>query len=82
MAYEDSLQNDTDVVSVLQDELTKASIRDWLGPRTRVSVAKLNVTRDWRQHLPGLGVKLEGGLLKDDTGNHLFLSMQRRGPSA
>ena len=79
MSNEDSLQNDTDVIAAVKDELTKSSIKDWLGPQTKVLVSKLNCTRDWRQRLPSLGVKLEGGLLRDDTGNHMFLSMQRRG---
>lgn len=79
MAHESSIQSDADVVSIIQDELTKPTIKDWLGSGTRVAVRKLDSTRDWRNHLPALGVKLEGGLLKDDTGNHLFLSMQRRG---
>ncbi len=39
----------------------------------------MNCTRDWRNHIPSLGVKLEGGLLKDDTGNHFFMTIQRRG---
>ena len=39
----------------------------------------MNCTRDWRNHIPALGVKLEGGLLKDDTGNHFFMTIQRRG---
>jgi len=67
------------VISAISDELTKPSIRDWIGPSTQVNVRKLNRTRDWKAHVSGTGVKLEGGLLRDDEGNHLFLAMQRRG---
>ena len=65
--------------AAIAHELSKPSIKDWIGPSTQVSVRKLNATRDWRNHLPSLGVKLEGGLLKDEDGNHLFLAMRRRG---
>lgn len=74
-----SLQDIDDVIRVIESELSKASIKDWIGPATKVQVQKLSCTRDWRNHLPGLGVKLEGGLLKDESGNHMFLSMRRRG---
>lgn len=67
------------MISAINDELTKPSIRDWIGPSTHVNVRKLNCTRDWKDHVSGTGVKLEGGLLRDDEGNHLFLAMQRRG---
>ena len=40
---------------------------------------QLNANNSPRSHLPGVGIKLEGGLLKDESGNHLFLCMQRRG---
>ena len=79
MAHESSLQNIDDVAAVIQHELSKPSIRDWIGPSCRVNVRKLECAHDWRSHLPSLGVKLEGGLLVDQSGNHLFLSMQRRG---
>ena len=64
---------------MISEELRKPSIRDWIGTTTKVQVEKLDATRAWRQRLPALGIKLEGGLLKDDEGNHFFLSMQRRG---
>ena len=67
------------MISAINDELTKPSIRGWIGPSTHVNVCKLNCTRDWKDHVSGTGVKLEGGLLRDDEGNHLFLAMQRRG---
>lgn len=79
MGNESSLQDPGDVAAAITHELCKHSIKDWVGPATAVHVEKLNATRDWAGHLPNLGVKLEGGLLKDSSGNHLFLSMQRRG---
>ena len=66
-------------MACITDELGKASIRDWLGRTTRLKVEKMDCARDWRQHLPNTGVKLEGGLLKDNTGNHVFFSMRRQG---
>ena len=79
IGHESSLQDPADVSEAIAQELSKPSIKDWIGPNTRVCVRKLDCTRDWRNHLPSLGIKLEGGLLKDDEGNHLFLSMRRRG---
>lgn len=64
---------------MISEELRKPSIRDWIGTTTRVQVEKLDSTRAWRERIPALGIKLEGGLLKDEEGNHFFLSMQRRG---
>ena len=66
-------------MAAIRTELAKPSVRDWIGTGVAVNVMKLNATRAWRDHLPSVGVKLEGGLLRDDTGNHLFLSMLRRG---
>ena len=66
-------------MDAIRQELCKPSIRDWLGTNVEVNIWKLSATRDWRHTLPNLGVKLEGGLLRDDQGNHLFLSMLRRG---
>ena len=76
---ESGILDPDDVISAISSELTKPSIRDWVGNQTRISVKKLDCTRPWRSHLPSTGVKLEGGLLRDGSGNHLFLSMQRRG---
>lgn len=66
-------------MKVVLDELCKPSIKNWVGASSRIKVEKLDATRDWRAHLPSTGVKLEGGLLKDDTGNHFFMFLQRRG---
>lgn len=66
-------------MEAIRDELHKPNMRDWLGGNCQVNVWKLNATRAWRDHLPSVGVRLEGGLLKDDTGNHLFHFMLRRG---
>ena len=66
-------------MDAIREELSKPSIRDWLGTNVELNIWKLSATRDWRHTLPNLGVKLEGGLLRDDLGNHLFLSMLRRG---
>lgn len=76
---EQKIQTADDVVRVVSDELNKPSIKDWIGPSTRVRVEKMDSTRDWRGHIPALGVRLEGGLLKDNTGNHFFMAMRRRG---
>lgn len=79
VAHESSLQNTDDVAAAISHELSKPTIRDWVGPTTRVQVRQLHSTHDWRSHLPSLGIKLEGGLLKDESANHLFLSMPRQG---
>ena len=79
VANRSELQNVEDCMDAIRSELSKVTIRDWLGSNVKVNVWKLNAVRAWRDHLPGLGVKLEGGLLRDDTGNHLFLSMLRKG---
>lgn len=79
MGCEQNIQDADDVVASVKDELCKATIKDWVGPSTRVRVEKLDCTRAWREHIPALGIKLEGGLLRDDTGNHFFMSLQRRG---
>lgn len=57
------LQNVEDVIETIADEFSKPSIRDWLG-NAKVNVCKLDSTRAWRQHIPNLGVKLEGGFSK------------------
>ena len=79
IANESSLQDPDDVAEAIQSELTKPTVKDWVGIQTRVEVKKMNATHSWRTHLPATGVKLEGGLLRDDEGNHMFLCMQRRG---
>jgi len=68
-----------DCMDAIHNELRKPSIQQWLRTNVQVNVRKLDATRDWRKHIPNLGVKLEGGLLRDQDGNHLFLSMLRRG---
>lgn len=73
------LQTIDDCMEAIRTELAKPTVKDWLGANVKVNVTELSATRDWRQHIPSLGVKFEGGLLKDDTGNHLFLNMLRRG---
>ena len=79
MGQESDLQNVDDVAAAITHELAKPTIKDWLGSSTHVQVKKLSCTRDWRNHFPDLGVKLEGGLLVDESGNHLFLCMRRQG---
>lgn len=79
MGHESDLLCPGDVMEAITSELSKPSIRDWIGPHTRVQIRKLDCTRPWRAHLPNLGIRLEGGLLRDSSGNHLFLAMQRRG---
>lgn len=79
IAHESGLLDPGDVMTAISSELSKPTMKDWIGHQTQVSVQKLDATRSWRSLLPGTGVKLEGGLLKDGTGNHLFLCMQRRG---
>ena len=79
MSCESEILDPTDVIAVVRDELQKPTIKDWLGRGTTVSVQKLDSTRAWREHLPSLGIRLEGGLLRDSEGNHCFVCMQRRG---
>ena len=73
------LQNIDDCMEAIRVELAKQSIKDWIGANVVVNVKQLDATRAWRDHIPNLKVKLEGGLLKDDSGNHVFLSLLRRG---
>ena len=73
------LQSVDDCLAAIRAELSKPTVRDWLGSNVEVNVERLCATHAWRDHLPSLGVKVEGGLLRDDTGNHLFLFMLRRG---
>lgn len=73
------LQSVDDCLVAIRAELSKPTVRDWLGSNVEVNVERLCATHAWRDHLPSLGVKVEGGLLRDDTGNHLFLFMLRRG---
>ena len=79
VGHQQQIQDVDDVMDAIRDELTKPTMRDWVGPNTVINVCKLDATRGWRDHIPSLGVKLEGGLLRDDEGNHMFLSMLRRG---
>ena len=79
VGFEDELLEPLDVIQAIRDELSKPTTKDWIGRGVRVTVEKMDCTRNWRSHVSGTGVKLEGGLLKDDAGNHLFLCMQRRG---
>lgn len=66
-------------MEAIRAELGKQSIKDWIGPNVIVNVKQLDATRAWRDHIAELKVKLEGGLLKDDSGNHVFMSFLRRG---
>lgn len=79
MANESGILDPDDCINAVRSELEKPTIKEWIGGSTRVSVQKLDATRAWRTQMPKTGVRLEGGLLKDDTGNHLFMCMQRRG---
>ena len=56
IGHESSLQDPADVSEAIAQELSKPSIKDWIGPNTRVCVRKLDCTRDWRNHLPSLGI--------------------------
>ena len=51
----------------------------WLGLDTEVIVERMLCVRDWRNHIPKIGIKLEGGLLVDSSSNHMFFFMPRRG---
>ena len=79
VSNQSELQDVDDCMGAIRSELAKPTVRSWIGTGVAVNVLKLDATRAWRDHIPGLGVKLEGGLLRDDTGNHLFLAMLRRG---
>ena len=73
------LQDPEDAMAAIRAELTKPTIKDWLGSEVKVLVTKMDATLDWRKQIPSLGLKIEGGLLKDESGNHLFLSLLRKG---
>ena len=73
------LQDPEDAMVAIRAELTKPSIKDWLGSEVKVLVTKMDATLDWRKQIPALGLKIEGGRLKDESENHLFLSLLRKG---
>ena len=68
-----------DTVATIKAELSRPGVRAWLGSTTELHVEKLDVVRCWRDHWKSQGIGLEGGLLEDSTGNHVFLMMQNKG---
>ena len=79
IANTDKMLTDMDMVRIIRDECNKPGLREWIGLHTEVNVYKTHVYHGWREHMPKLGVKLEGGLLEDASGNHLFMSMLHQG---
>ncbi|CAE6970633.1 unnamed protein product [Symbiodinium natans] len=66
------------MVKIVAAEASRPGLKRWLGEETLVKTMKTNSVRAWSAHLEQLRVGYEGGLLKDDTGNHFFLAMQVR----
>ncbi len=78
IANSDKLRTPEDVMEVIKSELQRPSVRAWIGEGTEHHIEKLDVTRNWQQHLSALRVGLEGGLLVDHSANHFFVFMLRR----
>ena len=59
---------------------TGPSLRSWIGMNSEIHCEKLNAVHAWKGHFQTpQQVGFAGGLLEDDTANHCFLMMLRRG---
>ena len=74
------LLDPTSTIQVMESELKRPGVRQWIGATTHLNVDKLNATRDWKVQWDDQGSKLEGGLLEDSTANHAFIFLSRGGP--
>lgn len=79
LASSDKLQSTNDIVCEIAKELAKPGIKSWIGQYTEVVVELVENYHTWRDHIASIPIKLEGGLRDDDTANHLFLYLLRRG---
>ena len=65
------------VASKIKMILEKPTLQDFFNG-AEVSVEVLDGCRDWLSWSASLGAVLEGGLLRDDTGNHAFIFLCRK----
>ena len=79
ISHEDTLLDAASTIKVITRELHRPGVRQWIGSTTHVNVSKLDATYNWRDHWAPQGVKLEGGLLEDSSGNHAFIFLSRKG---
>ena len=76
----DTLYSPTSVISTILQELHRPSLRSWIGMNSEIHCEKLNAVHAWKGHFQTpQQVGFAGGLLEDDTANHCFLMMLRRG---
>ena len=75
----DKLLSPQSVISVLVAELERPGLKGWIGTSTLVRVYKLDCVRPWNRHYNEQRVGLSGGLRSDDSANHVFINMLRRG---
>lgn len=80
ISNEPKLLDPTSTIQVMESELKRPGVRQWIGATTHLNVDKLNATRDWKVQWDDQGSKLEGGLLEDSTANHAFIFLSRGGP--
>ena len=76
----DTLYSPTSVITTILQELHRPSLRSWIGLNSEIHCEKLDAVRAWKGHFQTpQQVGFAGGLLEDDTANHCFLMMLRRG---
>jgi len=79
IANETRLLDADSTVFVVQQELQRPGLRQWVGSTTELNISKFNASRDWKNHWSPQGTKLQGGLLEDATANHAFILLCRKG---
>ena len=76
----DRLYSPQSIIEKIVDELHRPALRSWIGLASEIHCQKLDSVRAWKGHFSSTEqVGLSGGLLDDDTANHFFLMMLRRG---
>ena len=78
----DRLQCPDDLCRIFCEVLSKPTLKKFLGASTVVCARRLPVVRCWDKFLEGYKVNMHGGLLKDNTANHFFSFLARRGALA
>ena len=79
ISNEPKLLDPSSTINVIESELKRPGVRQWVGTTTHLNVGKLDATRDWKVQWDPQGSKLEGGLLEDSTANHSFIFLCRGG---
>ena len=76
----DRLYSPQSIIEKIVDELHRPALRSWIGLSSEIHCQKLDSVRAWKGHFASTEqVGLSGGLLDDDTANHFFLMLLRRG---